>query len=139
MEQIAEKLTPKQVRFLACLLSEPSIEAAAQKAGCGHTTAFRWLSEPAFAEAYRQAQREAVSQATGRIQAVSGEAVEVLRQVMNDAHAPKAARVSAARTCLEFAYRAIEHTEITERLERLEAKLEAVTGAPSANGRRLAA
>ena len=80
------------------------------------------MQQPAFREAYRRARREAVEQARARLQHASGEAVEVLRDVMNDQDTPHASRVSAARTVLDMAMQATNEEEIEKRLAALEAR-----------------
>jgi hypothetical protein len=104
------------------LLSDPGLTGAAKAAGVGKATLWRWMQQPAFREAYRRARREAVEQARARLQQASGEAVEALREVMNDQEAPHASRVSAARTVLDMAMQATSEEEIEKRLAALEAR-----------------
>ncbi len=117
-------LTPKQEKALAALLSEPTILAAAQKVGVGERTLHTWLGEDAFAAAYRNARRAAVSQAVTRLQQVSSGAVAVLVQVMADKDTPAGTRVSAAKTVLEFSFRAVELEDLAERIAALEAQVQ---------------
>ena len=77
------------------------------------------MQQPAFREVYRRARREAVEQARARLQQASGEAVEALRDVMNDQDAPHTSQVSAARTALDMAMQATNE-EIEKRLAALE-------------------
>lgn len=119
----AEQLTARQARFLACLLTEPNIDLAAEKAGCGRSTAFRWLQEPAFQAAYQAAKKDAVSVATARLQASAGAMVDVLRGIAEDKTCSAPARVTAARTVIELAFKGAELEDLAGRLEELEAKL----------------
>src|SRR5215204_779002 len=118
----AEELSPQQEGAITALLSEPGLTIAAKAAGVGKATLWRWMQQPAFREAYRRARREAVEQARARLQQASGEAVEVLRDVMNDQDTPHASRVSAARTVLDMAMQATNEEEIEKRLAALEAR-----------------
>jgi hypothetical protein len=127
MQDTSGKLTPKQERAIASLLSQPTIEAAAESLGVNPATIHRWLSDPAFADAYRDARRAAVTQAVTRLQQVSGAAVGVLVQVMADKANPASTRVNAAKTVLEFSFRAVELEDLAERI----AALEQTTGAKS--------
>jgi hypothetical protein len=113
-------LTPKQEHGIAALLTEPSITKAAEKAGVTERTLHRWLGDPAFAAAYRQARREAVGQATARLQQIATHAVTVLLRVMADTKTPASVRVAAAKTVLEFAIKAVELEDIEARLAALE-------------------
>lgn len=116
-------LTPRQEQFLSALLTENSITTAAKRANCAHRTAQRWLKQPQFPEAYRQARREGVARATSRLQAVSAEAVETLRSILSQADAPAYSRVAAARVILDSALRAQELEELDVRIETLERAL----------------
>ena len=116
-------MTAKQHKALAALLSEPTIAGAAEKVGIGERTLYTWLGEPAFGDAYRAARREAVGQAIARLQQVSSEAVTVLETVMNDEDEKGATRVSAAKTVLETAIKAVELEDLAARIEALEQRL----------------
>jgi hypothetical protein len=78
MEDFGPKLTTKQEALIAALLTERTHAAAARKADVGQTTLYRWMHLPEFRTAYRQARRELVEAAVGRIQAGSGHAVDAL-------------------------------------------------------------
>lgn len=124
---MAGKLTAKQHRALEALLSEPKIVDAADKAGVGERTLRRWLQAPFFSQAYRQARRDAVSVATGRLQQVAADAVSTLHAVMKEETAPHSARVTAAKTALDLAVRAIENDDMLARIEALESAARAMS------------
>jgi hypothetical protein len=96
---MSEKLSGKQEQALIALLTEATIEGAAAKAGVNARTLFRWLNYPPFVATYRDARRQAVQHATGRLQQAASDAVTTLREVMMDPEAP--ARVNAAKSVLE--------------------------------------
>ncbi len=118
------KFTRKKEQAIANLIRYPTIAEAAKATGIAEVTLFRWLQDHAFAESYRQARREVVSQAIAQLQHGTGEAVEALRSVMNGADTPPSARVSAARSVLDMALRAVEIEDLEERIGRLEQLLE---------------
>ena len=60
MKGHGEKRSRKTEQFIAALLTEPTVEAAAKKAGIGDVTAWRWMNDRAFADQYREARREAM-------------------------------------------------------------------------------
>jgi hypothetical protein len=131
---MAGKLTGRQEQALWALLREPGVEAAARAAGVGARSLYRWLNDPMFASAYQAARRDALSLATGRLQTAAQDAVTALTEVMKDPCAPPAARVAAARTVLDVAFRASELEDIEKRLANLEAAAGAV--AESEEGKR---
>ena len=82
---------------------------------------FLWLKEPQFSETYRNARRDATSQAIARLQQNSSDAVTVLVDIMKDATAPKTIRVTAASKVLDIAIKSVEIDELAARLDALEA------------------
>lgn len=113
-------LKPKQVQLLEAYLTEPSFEASYKKVGLSKPTALKYRNEPAFKEAYRVSKRKMMEEVTTRLQQASFEAVEVLREVMNDPEATPNARIQGARAVLENAYKGIELEDLAERIEQLE-------------------
>src|SRR4029453_10696766 len=103
MKGHGEKLSRKQEALISALLTAPRLADAAQTAGIGEVTAWRWLKDATFQTAYRAARRAVVQHAITQVQQATGEAVETLRSVMQDAEAPASARVSAAKAVLETA------------------------------------
>jgi hypothetical protein len=115
-----QKLTRKDEQAIAALLSFPTIGEAATAVGISESTLWRWLKNPVFAQAYREARAAAVSQSLARLQQVSSKAVDTLEDVMKDTEAPHAARVTAAKTVLEMAVKGTEIAELQRRLQALE-------------------
>ena len=115
-------LTPRQEQSITALLVQGSLQAAAEASGIHEKTLRRWLRDDAvFQTAYREARRAVVQHAIVQVQRATGEAVETLRQVMRDADAPASARVSAAKSILETAVKAVELEDLEARIAALEA------------------
>lgn len=115
-----EKRSRKEDIALAALISEPTLGEAAKKAGISEATLWRWLQDPIFQEKYRAARRQAVSHAITQLQRSSTQAVETLHSVMTDTETPAATRVTAAKTILEMAVKAVELEDLAVRIEALE-------------------
>ena len=124
MRAHGEKLSRKQEQTIAALLTCDSLTAAAAGCGIAEATLHRWLKDDGFQAAYREARRAVVQQAIVQVQGATGEAVETLRAVMQDADAPASARVSAAKAILETAIRAVELEDLEARIAALEAAQE---------------
>jgi hypothetical protein len=116
-----EKLSRKQEALISALLLAPTLAAAAQAVGVHEATAWRWLKDPAFQEAYRDARREVVRQAVAQVQQACRIAVTTLTGVMQDGESPASAKVAAARTVLETAIKAVELEDLEARIAALEA------------------
>ena len=114
------KFDSKMELAVEALLTEPTIEAAAARAKIGLRTLHRWMETPEFDALYRHSKRKIINFAISRLQQATGEAVQVLRDIMNDTDNPASARVTAARTVIEQALRAVELEELVERVEALE-------------------
>jgi DNA-binding MurR/RpiR family transcriptional regulator len=117
------KLNRKQEVAVMALLTEQTLRDAAKKAGVSEATLYRWQQLEGFKSMFRDAKRQAVGQATARLQQSSTLAIETLNEVMQNKKAPAMARVTAAKTVLEFSYKAYEIEELQERVERLEESL----------------
>src|SRR5262245_33850348 len=129
------KLGHKKELAIASLLTEPTIELAAQKTGIGTATLTRWLRNDDFVAAYRQARRQLVESALGQLQRVAAEAVETLRKHLT---APKAGdQIRAALGILDHAVKAVEFIDLVEQVEALKRELEKVQhaiGSPETGG-----
>ena len=117
-----EKLSRKQDQVITALVTCASITEAAAQCGLADVTLRRWLKQEPFQAAYREARRAVVQQAITQVQRATGEAVDTLRRVMQDAEAPASARVSAAKTILETAVKAVEVEDLEARITALEAQ-----------------
>jgi len=68
------KFTRKKEQAIAALLTQRTTEDAARSIGIGAATLLRWLKEPEFDEAFREARRLAYGQSIARLQQGSGAA-----------------------------------------------------------------
>jgi hypothetical protein len=119
---VAQKhqLSPKQETAIGALIAQHSISDAAISAKIGKRTLWRWLRMENFKRAYLDARREVVTQAIVKIQAGMTGAVGTLLEVMKDQTSSPSARVSAARTLLDFGLKSIEIEELELRVEAIE-------------------
>jgi hypothetical protein len=117
--------TSRQEKAIIALLNEPTTKEAAMAAGVSEVTLWRWLQNPEFRASYMEVRRVAVQRAIARTQVATSEAVETLREVMNDKSAKGSERISAAKAILDYAMKGIELEDHEHRLEELEAKLAA--------------
>ena len=119
------KINAKQERFAVALMSTSTITEAYTMAKITNATAYKYLNDPDFNAYYMKLRREAMQQATNKLQQSAILAVETLENVMLDAeNSTPSARVQAARTVLENAYRGLEIDDIQQRIEQLEKRLE---------------
>lgn len=105
-----QKLTSKQEAVIAALLTENSYLAAAGKAGVSPATVYRWMRLPTFRTAYRQARRELVEAAVGRMQAATGQAIDALLHVARQGRRD-GDRVRAAVALLDRAFQGLAEAD----------------------------
>lgn len=113
-------LKVKQERAIAALVSEPTISAAAIKAGIGERTLHTWLTDPDFKKAYRKAQRVVTEHAITSLQKSTVQAIEVITKIMNDPQEKSTTRIMASKIMLENGLKGLELEDLGQRIEELE-------------------
>jgi hypothetical protein len=94
----------------------------------GVSTLLRWLQNPEFVAAYREARRVAFSQATARLQQAASAAATTFLKLMVDPSVPAAVRLRAADLVISHGAKAIEIEDIDARVSLLEAAIESKEG-----------
>jgi hypothetical protein len=122
------KFDRKREEAIAALLTHRNTEDAARAVGIGISTLLRWMKEPEFEAAYREARRLAFEQSVARLQQASSAAVSTLLKVMVDPASPPSTKVRAADSVLDHAAKAIQIEDIEARLTELERTAEATKG-----------
>ena len=113
---------PKQARAIAALLDPQNRtnEAAAVAAGVGKRTLQDWLSsDPDFQAALTEAQSAMIGDATRRLTALTGAAVDALAECL-DEYSPDKQKLAAAVAVLDRVLKFKELTDFEQRLAALE-------------------
>lgn len=119
------KFGRKKEEAIAALLVQRNLEDAARAVGISPKTLLRWMKEPEFDAAYREARRTAFGQAVARLQQGASAAATTLLKTMIEPSTPASVRVRAAECVLNHAMKAIEIEDIEARLSELERAAEA--------------
>ena len=114
------KFGRKKEEAIVALLTNRTIEDAATSIKVAPSTLLRWMKEPDFNAAYRDARRAAFSQSIARLQQATGAAVSTLLKVMVDPSTPPSTKVRAADSVLDHSAKAIEIEDIEARVAELE-------------------
>jgi transposase-like protein len=114
------KIRRKQEEAIVALLTQRNVEEAARAIGVDPKTLLRWMKEPEFDAAYREARRMAYGQSIARLQQAASAASSTLLKIMIDPNSPPSCRLRAADSVLSHAAKAIEIEEIEARLAALE-------------------
>ena len=115
-------MTPAKLKAIAALLTERDAKSAAAAAGVAYRTICRWLEDDAFKTELRAASRQTIDTALLRLSDLTGEAVEVLREIMTDKDASAGTRVQAANIALARFLDLRESQELEKRIAALEAR-----------------
>lgn len=111
-------ITPKQDAAIIALLTEPTVERAATKAKVAPRTVYRWLNQPEFKAAFRDARRAMVDQAVVVLQQITKDAVKALKRNLTDP-APPGVQVQAANSVLDKAIDSQSLADMQAELEDL--------------------
>ena len=127
-----EKQSRKQEQAITALLTEPTIEKAANAVGVGESTLRRWLQEPGFRNTYRTARGELIERTLARLAQASGKAIATLERNLDCGNPPT--EVRAAATILRELIRTRELVDLSEQIQEQERRLSAVEHLTTASG-----
>jgi hypothetical protein len=114
------KLTGKQQKAVAALLSTGEVKAAAAEAGISRETLHRWLKQPVFLEAVRAAEADALDELSRLLVRLGRTAIATIAKAMNDPITPPATRVRAADAALGRLLQLRELAQLEARVQALE-------------------
>lgn len=116
------KLTTRQRKAVAALLSTATVEEAAGQAQVGARTLHRWLAEDAaFRSALAAAEGQAIDTATRRLVALQDKAIRVFEDILDgDDDTSPWLKLNAARAALDYLLRLRELHTTEARLAKLE-------------------
>lgn len=117
-------MTSKKQKALLALLTSPTREKAASTAGITSKSLRGYLADPEFQMEYKRAFSGLVEDATRQAQQAIEPALSTLREIVEDTDENAQARISAARSILEYSMKLTETTDILSRLTELEAAME---------------
>lgn len=114
------KLPRRQQQAIPALLHTPTIRDAAKLAGVHEITLFKWMNQPGFQVAYRDARYLAMEEAFATLQKHCIEAAKTIIDVMHDKHANPYVRLHAAQAVLDMAIKSRVVDELEARITALE-------------------
>ena len=109
----------KNELILSALLANPTIRAASQACGVSETQIRARLKQPAFKERYDRARREMLEQCAAYIQGIVAEAIQKMRDIMNDPDASHQVQLNAADCIVRSSLKMTEQTDVLRELAEL--------------------
>jgi hypothetical protein len=113
-------LSSKQRKAVEALLATGEVSAAAREVGVSRHTIHRWLKEPAFLVAVRQAEAAALDELSRLLVRLGRTAVATVAKAMGDPATPAATRVRAADVALGRLLQLRELAQLEARVQALE-------------------
>ena len=92
----------KELLVLDALLDSKSISDAAAKAQVSRTTIYKFLADHEFLDELQNLRQQVLVSRVNEISEKRSAALEILADVMSDPQTPPAARISAAKTLLDY-------------------------------------
>ena len=117
-ESQTDKLSVKQEKLIALLLSERTIDEACSKAGVNVTTYWRWMQDENFLREYRKVRRGILENTVARLQSSTYQAIETLERNLHCEN--PSVEIRCAQIILEQSVKGMESLETESRLAQLE-------------------
>jgi len=115
------KLTQRQENAITAIIEKGTIEGAALHLGVSRQTLYNYLREPEFKRRLDHERKVVFDEAAGLVKVASKRAAAVMVNLLD--HKDSRTRRAAAKTLLDYAIKAVELSDIEERLDRIEAAL----------------
>ena len=112
--------TAKREKYLVALLTSSTKTEAYKTAHISKATANRIEQDPGFIAQYNKVRRQAMTQASDKLQGLASKAVDTLATIMDSEQATPTERTRVAKIILDGAYQAQQTQDILERLDKLE-------------------
>jgi transposase-like protein len=116
----APTLTQKQRKAVEALLTTGDVAAAAREVGVSRESLYRWMKQPAFQVAVREAEAAALDELSRMLVRLGRTATGTLAKAMTDPAAPWPTRVRAADAALARLLQLRELATLEARVTELE-------------------
>ena len=114
----ASKLTPKQRRTLAAILTARTYEDAIKAARIGRHTFYNYLKQPHFKAELDRQLNDLTDGAFNQLKSAAGDAVDTLRTLLNSES--ENVRLRASQAIIDYVIKARELGDISARLDEIE-------------------
>ena len=119
VDRMAKAADRKDELIISALIGNPTVRAAAAACGVSETQIYARLRNAAFKEKYDAARRELLEQSTAYIQGIVSEAIQKMRDVMNDPDASQQVQLNAAEAITRNSLKLTEQADILAQIAEL--------------------
>lgn len=105
-------MTPRKIKAIQALLRCPTKQEAAREAGIAESTLRSYLADLEFQAELRKAFARMVDDAANDLKRTLSPAIQALQSIVADEEQSASARISAARSLLEYSLRYSEFSDI---------------------------
>lgn len=116
MSNAAER---KDELVISALLSNSTVRAAAAACQMSEAQIYARLRRPEFKEKYDNARRDLLAQSTAYLQAITGEALQKMYEIMNNPDVSPQVQLNAANSIVSNSLKMTEQADILEQLAEL--------------------
>ena len=110
-------------KVIEALLSEPTQRAAAAHLGVSTRSLQRWQRHSAFQQEFQRVKSTLLAQTVGKLHSDSANAAHTLAAMVSDESVSPAQRIAASGRLLELMLKAAEYSDLSRRIEILEAAM----------------
>lgn len=117
------KYSKKQVDFIFAILETGNILKSSKIAGITEATAHKYLQN-GLADEINKIRKSYIEENLKRLEYASLKATDVIIDILGEENCPKSIKLNASKTILDYSLKIREQTEIIERLEGIERRIE---------------
>ena len=116
------KYNKKQVDFIFAMLETGNISKSAKIANITETTAFKYLKN-GLSEEINRIRKKYIEESFKKLEYASVKATDTIIDLLNDKSCANSIKLNACKTILDYSLKIREQTEIIERLNNIEKRV----------------
>ncbi len=116
------KYNKKQVDFIFAMLETGNISKSAKIANITETTAFKYLKK-GLAEQINKIRKQYIEESLKKLEYASIKATDTIINILEDEKCTNSIKLNASKTILDYSLKIREQTEIIEKLNNIEKRI----------------
>ena len=122
IEEELTKYNKKQVDFIFAMLETGNISKSAKMANITETTAFKYLKN-GLSEKISIIRKKYIEESLKKLEFASVKATDTIINILEDEKCANSVKLNACKTILDYSLKIREQTEIIERLDNIEKRM----------------